>query len=399
MMRALVLGGGFAGTTIANLLTAEGWAVDLIEKERQLGGGCRTFFYGGHPFTYGPRVYYGYSEAVYSYLDSVVPLRRFPFELQTYVEDEGRFFSYPIHEDDIPKMSRAEKIREELKLADNTVEPNDFEEYWINRVGETLYNMFVNQYSKKMWMIDSNKIFDIFKWSAKDKPIETGAKTAYKGSYIGYPVPFDGYNSYFDEMVQDVNVHLSAEIASIDVENSALTLSDGKKMSADLIVSTIPIDELLSYKYGELPYAGRDFEVFILPVKQAFPGDVRFCHYAGSERHTRITEFKKITYYDSEDSLFVLEKPSKNNKLYPYLTKKNMQLVEQYMADLPEKVLSIGRLGTYKYSTIEQTIVQAHVAFTEITGKVRNGIGEAEFFGIGDTSLMKDRKESAGVKK
>ena len=76
-----------------------------------------------------------------------------------------------------------------------------------------------------------------------------------------------------------------------------------------------------------------------------------------------------------------------------------MRLVDQYLDDLPEKVLSIGRLGTYKYSTIEQTIVQAHVAFTEVTGKVRNGIGEAEFFGIGDTSMMKDRKESAGVGK
>jgi UDP-galactopyranose mutase len=396
-MKALVVGGGFAGTTVANLLKSEGWSVEIFEKEPHLGGGCRTFFYGGHPFTYGPRVYYGYSTKVFQYLNGVIPLRQFPFELMTFVEDEKRFFSYPIHETDIPKMSRYPEIKAELAAANNSVEPKDFEEYWINRVGRTLYNMFVNQYSKKMWMIEDNKIFDIFKWSAKDRPIETGTKTAYKNSYIGYPVDLDGYNKYFDIMVEGIPVHYNATIASMDLQRREIKLSDGRVFTGDIIVSTIPIDELCDYKYGELPYVGREFSVFILPVKQAFPGDVRFCHYAGMEPHTRITEFKKITYYDSEDSLFVLEKPSKANKLYPYLTKKNMRVVDQYLNDLPENVYSIGRLGTYKYSTIEQTIVQAHVAFTKITGKTKNGIEGAEFFGIGDTSLMKNRKESAGV--
>ena len=50
-------------------------------------------------------------------------------------------------------------IKAELKAANNSVEPKDFEEYWINRVGKTLYNMFVNQYSKKMWMIGDNRIY------------------------------------------------------------------------------------------------------------------------------------------------------------------------------------------------------------------------------------------------
>lgn len=397
MMKALIIGGGFAGTTTGNLLAQDGWDVTILEKAENLGGGCRTFFYGGHPFTYGPRVYYGYSDKVFDYLNNLLPMRRFPFELRTYVESEKRFFTYPIHEDDIPEMSDSKKIKEQLDNRDNSKEPNDFEEYWINRVGKKLYDMFVNTYSKKMWMIEDNKIFDIFKWSAKDNPIETGTREAYKGSYIGYPVATDGYNSYFEKMVENCNVIFNAQISKIDLENKKISLEGNKELDADIIVSTIPIDELFAYKYGELPYVGRDFSVFILPSKQVFPGDVRFCHYAGNEPHTRITEFKKITYYESDDSLFVLEKPSKNNKLYPYLTKDNMTVVDKYLNDLPEGVLSIGRLGTYKYSTIEQTIVQAHTAYQKITGKSKNEIGSTEFFGIGDTSMMKNRKESSGV--
>jgi UDP-galactopyranose mutase len=376
--KATVLGGGFAGTTVAHLLAKDGWHVELWEKEH-LGGGCRTFFYGGHPFTYGPRLYYGYSDKVFRWIDSIIKIRRFPFELLTYVEADERFYSYPIHEDDLPKMRLVDQIGRELAGRDNTKEPGDFEEYWVQRVGRTLYEMFVNSYSKKMWMIDDNKIFDIFKWSAKDKAIETGTKEAYKGSYIGYPVNLHGYNPYFDKMVEGVEV-VKREFKFGDV------------LQSDAVVSTIPIDEFQGFKLGELPYVGRDFSIFILPAKQVFPGDVRFCHYAGGEPHTRITEFKKVTYYDSPDSLFVLETPSKNNKLYPYLTKTNMALVAKYLEGLPENVHSIGRLGTYKYSTIEQTIVQAFSCYAKITGKENPMDGQ--FFGIGDTSLMKDRKEA-----
>jgi len=381
--RALILGGGFAGCTTAFLLKRAGWDVTLIEKEKHLGGGCRTFFYGGHPFTYGPRVYYGYNKAAFDWLNSIVPLRLFPFELKTYVETHERFYTYPIHEDDIPEIDFAENLQVNAELAarDNTKPPADFEEYWIQRVGRTLYDLFVNNYSKKMWMIDDNKIFDIFKWSAKDKPIETGTRNAYKGSYIGYPVDLHGYNKYFDRMVDGVNVIYGA--------------NEWDAHHYDAVISTIPIDEFCCYQFGELPYVGRDFSVFILPCKQAFPGDVRFCHYAGTEPHTRITEFKKITYYDSPDSLFVLETPSKNNKLYPYLTKANMEIVERYKSALPPNVYSIGRLGTYKYSTIEQTIVQAFQCFERITGTRAPEADGMEFVGIGDTSLMKDRKESA----
>ena len=44
--KVLVLGGGFAGTTVSKLLADEGMDITLIEKDEHLGGGCRTFFHG-----------------------------------------------------------------------------------------------------------------------------------------------------------------------------------------------------------------------------------------------------------------------------------------------------------------------------------------------------------------
>lgn len=402
MKKAIILGGGFAGTTVAHLLKRAGWEVTLIEREPYLGGGCRTFFHCGHPFTYGPRVYYGYSQKVYEWLNAVVPIRRFPFELRTLahepVDAMRTFWHYPPHELEVPFMPRAADIQ--IELENHAVnEPADFEDYWKQKIGPTLYDMFVDHYSKKMWMIGDNRIFDIFKWSAKDKPLETGGRGAYKDSILGYPIAPDGYNAYFARMTEGVEV-ISAEAKwlgndMVEIERYGEPL---QIIRSDVIISTIPIDELLGHRFGELPYVGREFHLLILPTEQVFPGDVRFCHYASPrDEWTRVTEFKKLTYHvDPRSTLLVLEKPSKANKLYPYLTKANEALVKKYQAELEGTgVFSIGRLGTYKYSTIEQTIVQAFQCVAKILGAPSPEGCEGEWKGIGDVSMMrKDRKEA-----
>ena len=257
--------------------------------------------------------------------------------------------------------------------------------------------MFTEFYSRRMWMIDSNKLFDIFGWSAKDEPLANGTRDAYKGSFIGYPVPPDAYNGYFERMVEGVEVVLGCHGKLVNLDHGPFVVWAGKgnRLDADVVVNTGPIDELCGNEFGELPYAGRDFHLLMLPCKQVFPGDVRFCHYAGAnDEWTRVTEFKKLTYHEAEDTLLVLEKPSKANKLYPYLTKANEAKVKEYAAMLPANVHSIGRLGTYRYTTIENTIAQAAECVAKITGKPNELCGQ--FFAIGDTSMLpKDRKEAA----
>ncbi len=318
-------------------------------------------------------------------------MRKLPLSLLSYVEQDQRFYSYPIHEDDIPKMRLKDQIYQELEKRNINNEPDDFEEYWINRVGPTLYNMFVNQYSKKMWTIDSNKELDTFNWSAKDNPIDSGSKECYKGSLMSYPISKNGYNEYFEKTIEGSKLMLNKSVKTVDLEKKSVTLEDGSVLSGDIIVSSMSIDQLNNCSLGELPYAGRDFIPFVLPCKQVFPGDIRFCHYTQSEIYTRIVEYKKFTYHESEDTLLVMEIPSKRNKLYPYMIKKYLDLAKKYNQALPEGIYSIGRAGTYKYSTIEQTIVQAFEVCKKITGKSEDDM-DNEFYKIGDLSMIKSRK-------
>lgn len=391
--KAIILGGGFSGCTVGYLLQSRGWDCTIVEKETYLGGGCRTFFHGGHPYMNGPRVYYGYSDKIYEWINKFIELQPLDFELNSYVESEQKFFSYPIHEDDIPRMSKEGQIRQELANRDLESVHHNFEDYWIANVGKTLYEMFVKTYSEKMWMIESNKELDTFAWSAKDKPINSGSRIAYKGSHLAYPTAYDGYNSFFDKTTGDLNVILGENVTQFDIDNKAVYLSDGTRLEGDILVSSIPIEELCDNKFGELPYAGRDFIPFVLPCKEICPGNVRFLHYTQHEPYTRIVEYKKLTQYEADDTLLVMELPSKNGKLYPYMIKKYLNRAKEYMESLPEGVYTTGRLGTYRYSTIEQTIAQAFDVFTKITGESIDEM-EKEFYNIGDTKIVKDRKKT-----
>ena len=126
-----------------------------------------------------------------------------------------------------------------------------------------------------------------------------------------------------------------------------------------MIISTVSPDFIFSYCWGELKYVGRDFYKIVLPNEQVLPEDVYFIYYPNeNEQQTRVTEFKKFTLHKSKNSLITLEVPSLKNKLYPTMIKKEVELAEKYVNALPKDVLSVGRMGTYRYVDIDDIIMQ-----------------------------------------
>ena len=111
MKTALVIGVGIAGCAATHqLMKLGGWDVTIVEAAPFLGAGVRTFWYGGHPYTFGPRHFLTQNRAVYDYMDAIVPLRSCAdHQFITYVERDNAFYNYPIHEDDIARMPDRDK--------------------------------------------------------------------------------------------------------------------------------------------------------------------------------------------------------------------------------------------------------------------------------------------------
>ena len=116
MKKALIIGGGFAGCAAAHQLELlGGWEVTIIEKAPFLGAGVRTSWYGGHPYTFGPRHFLTPYREVYEYLNNIIPLRKCAeHEFLTYVESDDDFYAYPINMTDVRNMPDYNVIENEM---------------------------------------------------------------------------------------------------------------------------------------------------------------------------------------------------------------------------------------------------------------------------------------------
>ena len=120
MKKALIIGGGFAGCSVAHMLSEpDSWGIDLVEKNSFLGAGVRTFWKGGHPFTFGPRHFLTQNKETYHYLRKYCPLRDCSeHQFLTYIEKDASFKNFPMHKDDIARMPDRDIIYQELENAE-----------------------------------------------------------------------------------------------------------------------------------------------------------------------------------------------------------------------------------------------------------------------------------------
>ena len=150
-----------------------------------MGGGVRTFFHHGHPYTFGPHHLLVDIDQmfIYEYYNQYLEFWEMDHYNMTYVGSDDQFYTFPIHADEIDLMPDRDIIRNELLEASDP-DPINFEDYWVSRVGQTLYEKFINKYSKKMWDIPNNKIIDEVTFSFKNKRednLKKGSKKCFDG--------------------------------------------------------------------------------------------------------------------------------------------------------------------------------------------------------------------------
>jgi UDP-galactopyranose mutase len=368
--KVAIIGAGTAGCAAAyQFERLGGWSIDIFEGGGTIGAGVRTHFLGGHPYTFGPRHFLTRSPKVYDYLCSIVPMRHLTHRFLTYLEEEADFFSYPISALDIPRMKRREKIEKELAVAETlelTEQPRNFEEYWISKVGRTLYGKFIDSYSKKMWQVSDNREIDTFNWSPKGTPIKKDNSHAWSEAISAYPIALNGYNDFFDRVANFANVHLRNPIDEIRPDTMEVFIS-GEAHKYDKIVNTIALDVVLKDDLGDLPFVGRDLQTVILPIEHVLPPDVFFLYYANAEPFTRIVEYKKLSGHQAPTTLIGIETPSGNGKHYPLPMRKYKAIHDEYAKRLNGDVYSIGRAGKYDYQVdIDDCIEQALSIYEEL---------------------------------
>ena len=235
----------------------------------------------------------------------------------------------------------------------------DYEDFWIKSIGPTLYKKFVEKYTKKMWMIDDNKLIDDFSWSPKGVAIKKGPREGWDTAISAYPIKMNGYNDYFDAAKELCDKFIIGEVKNLTPNNLEVDIN-GEVQKYDIIINTAPLDDLFNNLLGDLRYIGRSIE-FVIFTEYALPESVYFAYYTGQEKYTRVVEYKKFSQYSSPHTLISLEYPELNKgKYYPMPTEKYRSLHKQYLEICHNNFHNIGRIAKYNYRyDIDDVIEQA----------------------------------------
>jgi len=260
-MKIAILGAGLTGLELGRRLKIAGKEFVILEKEAEAGGICRTNKKGLYRWDFGVHAIYSRNPQMMDYFKSL-PIGyehsdRNSKIFHTGYDRKKYIIEYPfeIGIRDLPTKEKAECIHGYL----NARRKNNFTNLsgWIESFsGPGIARHFMLPYNKKIWNCPLSKISKILVSSK----IHPESKKAFLSNIFGKKVIGRAYQAKFlypkygiqdltDYLAEDLknNISLGSGVKKLIRQGRKwLIIADnGKKIDTDLIISTIPLVELL----------------------------------------------------------------------------------------------------------------------------------------------------------
>ena len=447
--RIAIIGAGPAGLTAAYQLTkSDNLEVIVYESSNSVGGMAKTIKVwdqyvdiGPHRFfSSDPRVNKIWLEAVNGEYAMVSRLTRIFYK--------NKFFDYPLKAANALKnlgiIQAGACIVSYLAAKCNPRKKDiTFEDWVTNRFGKKLYKIFFKSYSEKLWGIPCTDLDSDF---ATQRIKKLSLFEAIKSAFLGnkknkhktlvdeFAYPIYGAGLVYEKMAEAIikkggKIFFETKIDRVEidpegVEKALIHLANGIKEEFDHVVSTMPINYLVSglgapqgviEACNNLKFRNTIIVYLKIEGKDLFPDQWIYVHSPDLETG-RITNFNNwvpeitnnqpnsilcLEYWcfddptwKSDNSLLVEQAVKditksgliKNRKIldsmvyrvpkcYPIYSvgyKKNLKIVEDYL-DTLSNISVIGRYGAFKYNNQDHSILMGILAAENILeGKNHN---------------------------
>lgn len=325
-MRVLVVGAGLSAAVIARELAEAGIEILLIDKREHIGGNCYDEIINNVLIhRYGPHIFH-------TSLDFVVKwVKRFsdwmPYEHKVKaLLDNGKYVTLPAN-------------RETVSILGGSL--------------ENVIDVIFRPYTRKMWGIPLEEINqDVI----NRIPIRHDLNELYFPNDRFQGLPKNGYTQFICEILKHNKIQ-------IELRCTFRREMEGKY---DFVFNSMPIDEYFDFSLGRLPYRSVKFHQFTVPFPKILP--VATVNYTNSSPYTRITEWKHFPNSPSNpwETTVTVEEPCdyKDNEWMPFYPIKdknglNDELFLAYKKMVHEKMMFIGRCGTYKYMDMDDAIAHS----------------------------------------
>lgn len=363
-MSILVVGAGLSGAVLANKLSADSEVV-VIDYSEIMAGNCYDYRdnNGIMVHKYGSHIFHTSDEDVWKYLLQFTLFNNYTHEVIGMVD--GKEIPIPINFKSIQRLfpDNAKSIENKLlsfygygaRISIMDLMKQDDEE--LKNIADYFYENIFLHYTEKQWgrtpyEIDGSVIARV--------PVVIGEDDRYfQDRFQG--VPIEGYTKMIEKMLYSPNITVRLNLSFKDIDPSEY----------DKIFYTGPIDELMDYCYGPLPYRSVRFELEEYDMEHYQSNAV--VNYPNEHEYTRIHEYK---YYlnDKSDRTVIAKEYSeefilgKNGRFYPIPTVKNIALYNRYLKLAKERypnIYFLGRLGDYKYYDMDKAIARAFEVYRE----------------------------------
>lgn len=317
-MRIAIVGAGLAGSVAAVLLREQGHKVEVFETREHIGGNCFDKYMNGVlVHQYGPHGFHTNNTKVWNFVNRFSAFNDVSFR----VWGNTRLGMIPI-----PFNKRSAELVGALS-------PNQIREL-----------VFVD-YSEKHWGIP---------WAEIPSSITSRvpiARDSYDDRYHldqWQGIPVDGYTALFEAMLDGVTVHLRCHS------------KDWKRYAWDHVVYTGSIDAFYDYSFGRLEYRSLRFDYVLEPPRAQ--DQINECN--AINLWTRSIDHSHWLRQDVSATIISYEYPCEydgsNTPFYPKPYGPSVERFRQYwsLAARDRHVTFLGRLATYKYLDMDDTIAQ-----------------------------------------
>lgn len=371
----LVVGAGFFGAVIAERIATDlGGRVLLIDRRSHIGGNSYS---SDEPQTgiechvYGSHIFHTDNEVVWNYVNRFCSFNS--YRHRVLANYRGAVYQMPINLATINQFYRKNLTPSEARafISDEIAKeristPANLEEKAISLLGRPLYEAFIREYTIKQWGVDPA----ILPESIIDRlPV----RYSYKSDYFNDPwqgIPIEGYHSLFHKLLDHPNIEVCLNTDYFDIRDCIPVECT--------VIFTGPIDSFFDYRFGKLGWRSLSFEKEICNFGD-FQGAPVINYVESKVSFTRIHEFRH--YHEERDypkdmtvicREYSISGDTNNDPYYPINTARDREILALYVTEAEKypNVIFGGRLGSYQYLDMDETIASALFTYAE---RIRQG--------------------------